>query len=65
MITVRLEPADRPLVFEKMATVRQLLNALSLRRTEVLVIRGRELLTADRRLEQGDDIRIRQVISRG
>ncbi len=46
-------------------TVRKLLNVLNLRETDALVIRGDELLTSDRHLDNGDEILVRPVRSRG
>lgn len=65
MITVRLEPEDKTLDYDKMPTALKLLNTLGLRSTDALVIRGDELLTPDRRLRPGDAVTVRKVVSRG
>ncbi|WP_459934811.1 hypothetical protein [Fundidesulfovibrio butyratiphilus] len=65
MVIVILEPDEKRLEFPRLNTVTQLLGKLGLLSTEVLVIRGRELLTADRRIGPDDEIRIRPVVSRG
>jgi sulfur carrier protein len=45
--------------------VNDLVSQLGLSREAVLVIRGDTLVTGDARLEDGDDIEIRPVISGG
>lgn len=65
MITVFVEPDNETLTFEKHNTVLMLQKRLGLRVNDALVIRGAELLTPDRRLEDGDQIRIRKVTSTG
>ncbi len=45
--------------------VRELLNTLNLNREEVLVIRGKELLTEDDWIEENDEVEIWNVISGG
>ena len=45
--------------------VNDLVGQLGLNRESVLVIRGDSLVTGDVRLEDGDDIEIRPVISGG
>ncbi|HET7530091.1 MAG TPA: MoaD/ThiS family protein [Mycobacteriales bacterium] len=45
--------------------VKDLVKRLGLNRESVLVIRGDSLVTGDARLEDGDDIEIRPVISGG
>jgi sulfur carrier protein len=45
--------------------VNDLVGQLGLNRESVLVIRGDSLVTGDARLEDGDDIEIRPVISGG
>ena len=65
MITVHTEPDGDTVQFEKLNTVMQLLNRMDRKSTRVLVIRGDELLTVDRRINPGDTIIIRDVISRG
>ena len=46
-------------------TVRSLLQRLELNPESVLVIVGDELVTRDARLDDGDDVEIRPVISGG
>ncbi|MBN2140129.1 MAG: hypothetical protein JW718_03890 [Desulfovibrionaceae bacterium] len=65
MIRVRLEPDGKILEFPRLNTVLQLLNRLGLRFNQVLVIRGPELLTRDRRLYAGDELTVRRVTSAG
>lgn len=64
-VRVRIDPDGQEYVFEHVKTVHQLLNRLRLRSEDVLVIRGEELLTIDRFLQQDDFVVIRKVISRG
>lgn len=45
--------------------VNDLVRRLGLNRESVLVIRGDSLVTGDARLDEGDDIEIRPVISGG
>ena len=65
MVTVYIETTGEKLEFRKLNTVTQLLNKLSLKPGEVLVIRGRELLTPDRTIGHEGEIRVRHVVSRG
>jgi sulfur carrier protein len=65
MITVHLEPEGQTLTFAKLNTVLQLLHKVGRRQSQVLVIRGGELLTQDRTLHRGDEILVRGVTSRG
>lgn len=65
MIEVVVEPGGERFTFERLNTVIQLLGKLGLKYTRVIVIRGDELLTQDRRLFQGDRIVVRHVVSRG
>ena len=65
MVTVFIETTGQRLEFRKLNTVTQLLNKLSLKSGEVLVIRGRELLTPDRTIGHEGEIRVRHVVSRG
>ena len=65
MVTVVIQPGGETITFPRLNTVTQLLGKLKLKPTEVLVIRGRELLTADRRIAPGDELIVRSVISRG
>lgn len=64
-ITLTLEPDGRNESVPRPKTVTQLLNRLGIRPTEALVIRGKELLTPDRRIFSGDAITVRTVVSRG
>lgn len=65
MITVFVEPDNETFTFEKHNTVLMLQKSLSLRVNDALIIRGDRLLTPDDRLEDGDEIRIRKVMSTG
>lgn len=64
-ITLILEPDGGTRVMERPKTVTQLLNRLAVRQGTALVIREGELLTPDRRVEKGDTIIVRTVVSRG
>lgn len=64
-ITVLLEPECVTQAIPRPKTVTQLLNRLGLRQGEALVARNGELLTPDRRIETGDSILVRKVVSRG
>lgn len=65
MVRVIMESTGETHEFRRLNTVTQLLNKLGLKSTEVLVIRGRELLTMDRVIGHEGEIRIRHVVSRG
>lgn len=65
MITVFVEPDNETHTFERHNTVLMLQKHLGLRVNDALIIRGGTLLTPDSRLEDGDEIRVRKVISRG
>ncbi|MGE4265372.1 MAG: hypothetical protein AB7E46_12975 [Desulfovibrio sp.] len=65
MITVHVEPDNETMTFERHNTVLMLQKRLGLRVNDALIIRGTTLLTPDSRLEDGDEIRVRKVISRG
>lgn len=65
VITVILEPTGGTREIPRPKTVTQLLNRLEIRPGTALVIRNGELLTPDRRIETGDTITIRTVMSRG
>ncbi|MHC1700600.1 MAG: hypothetical protein AB9900_06430 [Humidesulfovibrio sp.] len=65
MITVFVEPDNETLTFERHNTVLMLQRRLGLRVNDALVIRGERLLTPDCRLDDGDEIRIRKVLSTG
>lgn len=64
-VTVHLEPAGDTVVIPKAKSALQVLKKLGLRPTAALVIRGNELLTPDRALSPGDELRIRVVMSSG
>lgn len=64
-ITLVREPGGKTLRLPRPKTVAQLLNALAVHRGTALVIRDGELLTPDRRIETGDTITVRDVVSRG
>jgi len=65
MITIRREPGNETFTFERLNTVRQLLNRLGEKVNTVLVIRQGRLLTPDVRLQSGDEIVVRSVRSSG
>ncbi|WP_243439733.1 hypothetical protein [Fundidesulfovibrio soli] len=65
MVRVLIESTGEQREFRALKSVTQLLNRLGLKSTEVLVIRGRELLTPDRMIGHEGEIRIRHVVSRG
>ncbi len=64
-ITVVSEPAGGTREMPRPKTVAQLLNRLGIRQGTALVIRDGELLTPDRRIEPGETITVRSVVSRG
>lgn len=65
MITVNLEPDGKVIELHGTKTVLAALNRLKLRSTMVIVARGDELLTSDRRLKPGETIMVRKVTSAG
>lgn len=65
MITVRFEPENREMTFERLKTVMQLLHKVGRKPGRALIIRNGELLTPDLHLRPGDVITIRDVGSRG
>jgi sulfur carrier protein len=65
MITVYVEPENETLTFVRHSTVLRLQDQMGLRVNDALVIRGDMLLTPDDRLNDGDEIRIRKVMSTG
>jgi len=65
MVNIVMESTGELIQYRKVNTVIQLLNRLKLKSSEVLVIRGRELLTPDREIGTEGEIRIRHVVSRG
>ncbi|MCC8194155.1 MAG: hypothetical protein LIP28_05880, partial [Deltaproteobacteria bacterium] len=64
-ITVVLEPEGGMREMPRPKTVAQLCDRLDVRQGSALVIRDGELLTPDRRIETGDTIIVRSVVSRG
>lgn len=64
-ITLVLQPTGGTRKIPRPKTVRQLLEKLDIRQATALVIRGEELLTHDRRIDAGDTIIVRSVVSRG
>ncbi len=64
-ITVILEPTGGMREMPRPKTVSQLLDRQKIRQGTALVIREGELLTPDRRIEPGETITIRSVVSRG
>ena len=64
-ITVILEPTGGKKEIARPKTVSQLLGQLGIRQGTALVIREGELLTPDRRIETGETITVRSVVSRG
>lgn len=65
MITVLVEPDNETLTFKRHNTVLMLQRRLGLRVNDALIIRGDRLLTPDDRLNDGDEIRVRKVMSTG
>jgi sulfur carrier protein ThiS len=65
MVTVVIEVTGERLVFRHLNTVTQLMGKLKLKQGEVLVIQGGELLTPDRKIAHGSEVRVRHVVSRG
>lgn len=64
-VTVVMEREGETLEFDRLNTVRQLLNKLDLHVNDALIIRGDELLTPDRKIAVGDELVVRTVISKG
>ena len=62
---VRLNPQGRQLDVDGVSRVEDLLRRLDILPGTVLVIRGDQLLTDDARLDTGDDIELRAVVSGG
>jgi sulfur carrier protein len=62
---VRLHNPKRDVEVPGPLRVNDLVRKLGLNRESVLVIRGDSLVTGDARLDEGDDIEIRPVISGG
>ena len=65
MITVTVEPDGETVTFQRLNTVRQLLNKLGLGRNDALVIRQGMLLTEDVKIGRDETIVVRLVGSRG
>lgn len=65
MLRVRLEPENRTLELPQANTVLQLLNRLERKPGRALVIRDGGLLTPDVKLRHGDELVVRDVVSRG
>jgi sulfur carrier protein len=65
VVRVRLHNPKREIDVDGPLRVKELVKRLGLNRESVLVIRGDSLVTGDARLEDGDDIEIRPVISGG
>ena len=63
-VTVTLQPQNETSTL-KARSVRQLLNIVKMQSSTVLVIRGEELLTPDRKLSHGDEVIVRTVVSSG
>ncbi len=62
---VRLRNPDREVLVPGPRQVRDVLAVLGVDPDTVLVIRDRELVTREQRLEDGDEIEVRPVISGG
>ncbi len=64
-VTVLLQPEEKHMELPRPKTVRQLLQALSLREETALVARNGTLLTPDLRIYNGDELLVRKVTSSG
>lgn len=64
-ISLIIEPAEEAVSFPRPKTALRLLETLGLREESALVIRNGRLLTPDRQIWPGDEIRVRPVRSRG
>ena len=64
-VRVHLHNPKRDVEVSGPLRVNDLVSQLGLNRESVLVIRGDSLVTGDAKLEDGDDIEIRPVISGG
>jgi len=62
---VSLNPQGRQLEIDGVRRVEDLLRRLEILPGTVLVIRGERLLTDDARLDAGDEIELRSVVSGG
>jgi sulfur carrier protein len=65
MVTVVIETTGERVEFRHLNTVTQLLGKLKLKQCDVLVIQEGELLTPDRKISHGSEVRVRHVVSRG
>lgn len=65
MIRVRIPQKNREMEIPGPRRVLDILDAAGVRPTTVIVTRGRELLTKDRRVEDGETIEILSVVSGG
>ncbi|OIQ52206.1 hypothetical protein BerOc1_00680 [Pseudodesulfovibrio hydrargyri] len=65
MIIVNLEPDGKRIELHDTRSVLAVLNKLRLRSTMAIVARGGELLTSDRKLNNGDELLVRKVTSAG
>ncbi len=65
MITVNLEPDGKVIELSNTRSVHAVLNKLQLRFTMAIVVRDGELLTPDRKLDNGDTLMVRKVTSAG
>ena len=64
-VTVVLEPKGGAIAIPKAKSALQVLKKLGLRPTAALVVRNGELLTPDRSISPGDELRVRVVMSSG
>jgi sulfur carrier protein len=64
-VRVHLHNPKRDVEVDGPLRVKELVKRLGLNRESVLVIRGDSLVTGDARLDDGDEIEIRPVISGG
>ena len=64
-VTVILEPKGGAIAIPKAKSALQVLKKLGLRPTAALVVRNGELLTPDRSISPGDELRVRVVMSSG
>lgn len=67
MVTILLQPEEKEVMFPrfKVKNVQNLLKVLGIHPYTALVARGRELLTPDRPILDGDHILVRKVTSSG
>ncbi len=62
---IRVHFRDRSWEFDRKITVKRLLEEIGLLPENVLVLRNGELITEDRRLYPGDEVKIVAVVSGG